>query len=221
MTKTGNLGLMVNLSRNGNWIMNTDTGIAENTAPPSSVQTETCARYHSRRIALSEEYEHGKPLTNTYRPQVLLQDLYFADGQIQDEVYVYGSFIQSKMHAKGVVCTDCHDPHTLDLRAEGNALCAGCHLAARFDTPEHHFHQPDGVAAPVCYLPYARPAVHGSRCAPVITVSRFRGPICPSVHVHLMYVPTVIRGEVLNGRRTLLGQSFHRLHNLPATTVWP
>ena len=53
--------------------------------------------------------------------------LYHPDGQQLDEVYVYGSFLQSKMYAKGVTCSDCHDPHTQRLRATGNALCAQCH----------------------------------------------------------------------------------------------
>jgi predicted CXXCH cytochrome family protein len=80
----------------------------------------------------------------------LLDDpLYYADGQIRDEVYEYGSFLQSRMHAAGVACTDCHDPHSGGLRAEGNALCAKCHQAAVFDTPAHH-HHPAGTAGARC-----------------------------------------------------------------------
>ena len=47
--------------------------------------------------------------------------VYFADGQQRDEVYTWGSFIQSRMHAAGVTCTDCHDPHAAKLRAPGSA----------------------------------------------------------------------------------------------------
>ena len=47
----------------------------------------------------------------------LARGLYFADGQMEDEVYNYGSFKQSKMFAKGVTCSDCHDPHSSRLRA--------------------------------------------------------------------------------------------------------
>ncbi len=73
----------------------------------------------------------------------LLHDpnLYFADGQIKEEVYVYGSFAQSKMYHAGVTCTDCHDAHSLKPYATGNALCIRCHQASTFDTPEHHHHQ--------------------------------------------------------------------------------
>ena len=65
-----------------------------------------------------------------------------ADGQNQDEVYVYGSFLQSKMHAAGVTCSDCHDVHSTRTRGTGNQVCARCHRAEVFDTPAHHFHQP-------------------------------------------------------------------------------
>jgi predicted CXXCH cytochrome family protein len=82
---------------------------------------------------------------------LLRQGLYHADGTIQDEVYVYGSFLQSKMSASGVRCTDCHDPHTASQKAEGNAVCAQCHSPAGnprfptlrqadYDDPSHHFH---------------------------------------------------------------------------------
>ena len=92
-------------------IINKETGLAKRTALPTNNQIQTCARCHARRITLKEDYVHGAPLTDSYRPQVLLQDLYFPDGQIQDEVYVYGSFIQSRMFSNGVTCSDCHDPH--------------------------------------------------------------------------------------------------------------
>src|SRR5262249_13742673 len=80
---------------------------------------------------------------------------YYPDGQIRDEVYEYGSFLQSKMHAAGVTCSDCHDPHTLKPRASGNALCLQCHTAAQFDTPTHHFHSPgsQGAMCVACHAP--------------------------------------------------------------------
>ena len=51
-----------------------------------------------------------------------------------------GSFLQSKMYKEGVICSDCHDPHSLNLKAEGNALCTTCHQSEFFDTPNHHNH---------------------------------------------------------------------------------
>jgi cytochrome c-type biogenesis protein CcmH/NrfG len=93
---------------------------------------------------------------DTHMPALLEEPLYFADGQIRDEVYVYGSFLQSKMHAKGVTCGDCHDPHTLEVKyGGGNQLCNQCHLAEKFDSPEHHRHAPDssGARCVECHMP--------------------------------------------------------------------
>jgi tetratricopeptide (TPR) repeat protein len=50
------------------------------------------------------------------------------------------------MHAAGVTCSG-HDPHSAKLRAEGNALCAQCHMPARFDVSEHHHHRPSSAGA--------------------------------------------------------------------------
>ena len=73
----------------------------------------------------------------------LLEELlYFPDGQILDEVYVYGSFLQSKMYREGVTCKDCHEPHSQRIRGSGDSVCAACHDVGRFDTRAHHFHEP-------------------------------------------------------------------------------
>ena len=77
----------------------------------------------------------------TYRPALLTEGLYFADGQIQDEVYEYGSFLQSKMHAAGVTCSNCHNPHDLKVPVSADRVCATCHLPEKFATPAHTFHK--------------------------------------------------------------------------------
>ena len=71
------------------------------------------------------------------------ENLYFADGQINDEVFVTGSFLQSKMAKAGVTCSNCHNPHSGKIKFEGNGLCAQCHLPDEYDTPKHHFHKGD------------------------------------------------------------------------------
>ena len=125
-------------------------------AKDSRPQIDTCARCHSRRGTLSADYRHGAPLMDTHLPALLSERLYYADGQMQDEVYEYGSFLQSRMYAKGVRCSDCHDPHSAKVRAGGNALCVTCHNATTpaagahidtaglkhkdYDSPAHHFH---------------------------------------------------------------------------------
>jgi len=145
-------GLIVQLKGRDDaaWVIDPHTGSAKRTTPlPARFEVETCARCHARRGIFDERYIHGRPLMDTHRPALLEEGLYYADGQIQDEVYEYGSFLQSKMYRAGVTCSDCHDPHSLRLRDTGNALCAHCHLPERFDTPAHHFH-PTGVAGSQC-----------------------------------------------------------------------
>ena len=84
-----------------------------------------------------------------YLPSLLSPGLYHADGQQRDEVFIWGSFLQSRMHRAGVTCSDCHDPHTQKLRAPGNAVCAQCHLASKYDGKAHHFH-PEGTRGAEC-----------------------------------------------------------------------
>lgn len=136
------LGLAISLDdRTGAaWVMNADTGIAKRSEPGSRPQQpESCGRCHSRRSVIATDYDYGVTLTDTHMPSLLDEHLYHADGRIQDEVYVYGSFLQSKMYSAGVTCTDCHNPHSGELRAgpNPNDTCASCHLPARFATAEH------------------------------------------------------------------------------------
>ncbi len=139
----------------GTWVRAESEPIARRSVKrTSSAEIETCARCHSRRSVLREDYVHGRPILETHRVALLDEELYFADGQIQDEVYEYGSFLQSRMHAAGVTCSDCHDPHGLRLREEGNALCGQCHAAEVFDTPAHH-HHPAGSDATRCVACHA------------------------------------------------------------------
>jgi tetratricopeptide (TPR) repeat protein len=77
-------------------------------------------------------------------PSLLTEELYFSDGQILDEVYVYGSFTQSKMYHRDVRCSNCHDVHGLKVIKEGNGLCLQCHRAGEYDSKEHHFHKKKG-----------------------------------------------------------------------------
>ncbi|OQZ00892.1 MAG: hypothetical protein B6D35_04720 [Candidatus Brocadia sp. UTAMX2] len=118
-------------------------------------EVEMCARCHSRRGVISEDYVHGKPLLDTHYPHVLEENLYYPDGQIRDEVYEYGSFLQSKMYQSGIVCTDCHDPHTTRRRKEGNELCYSCHQAEKYGSHEHHFHKLDSAGSQCveCHMP--------------------------------------------------------------------
>jgi hypothetical protein len=105
---------------------------------------ELCAPCHSRRASLGD-YTHAEAdLLDSMLPSLLTEELYFSDGQILDEVYVYGSFTQSKMYHRDVRCSDCHDVHSLKLIKEKNALCLQCHRAEEYDSKEHHFHKHKG-----------------------------------------------------------------------------
>ncbi len=154
-------GLEVELPRRdpARWVMNPATGIAKRNPPLAShVEVETCAPCHARRGVVSEDQVFGKPLLDTHRPALLGAQLYHADGQILDEVYEYGSFSQSKMHAAGVTCSDCHDSHSgklHDVTSDPNAVCANCHLPAKFATPAHHHHPANskGASCIACHMP--------------------------------------------------------------------
>ncbi|NOR40605.1 MAG: tetratricopeptide repeat protein, partial [Gammaproteobacteria bacterium] len=138
------------------WKPNAETGTAERSFQrQSDKEIEVCAQCHSRRSAISNDYAPGKPFANHYRLRLLDQGMYFADGQIEDEVYVHGSFLQSKMFLAGVTCSDCHQPHSLELRQPGNGVCLQCHMADRFDTGKHHFHASDSPGAQCvdCHMP--------------------------------------------------------------------
>ncbi len=153
----GSFGLLARLREDtrGMWLPDPATGIANRDHPRTSqAEINTCARCHSRRGAFSEDVLPGRPPSDTHRLALLEPTLYEADGQIKDEVYEYGSFLQSRMFAAGVTCSDCHDPHSLKT-APGNSACARCHAPEKFDTREHHFHTPGtkGSACVECHMP--------------------------------------------------------------------
>jgi len=154
-------GLSVDLSAPGRWQFEEGEAIARRQPRAGASrperrtqQIESCGRCHSRRGALGD-YRYGVDLLGTHRPSLLEEPLYHPDGQIRDEVYVYGSFLQSRMYRAGVVCGDCHEPHGLELRAPGNGVCAQCHRADVYDTAGHHRHAPgsEGALCAGCHMP--------------------------------------------------------------------
>jgi predicted CXXCH cytochrome family protein len=151
-------GLVIALDeRKGvDWKIDPKTGNASRSRPRDSArEIEMCARCHSRRSPISKRYAHGEPFMDHYLPRLLDEGLYFSDGQIDGEVYVYGSFLQSRMYQKGVTCSDCHDPHSLQLRAPGNGVCLQCHAPGKYDAASHHFHEPGstGASCAECHMP--------------------------------------------------------------------
>ncbi|MBG6173240.1 putative CxxxxCH...CXXCH cytochrome family protein [Labrenzia sp. EL_208] len=140
--------------------------LIEFTDKKAEIEIQQCAGCHSRR----EPFQNaspvpGTPFHDTYRLALLRDGLYHADGQILDEVYVFGSFLQSKMYQNGVRCSDCHEPHSGELRAVGNSICSQCHSPTGneafptltlkdYDDPAHHFHKTgsEGARCVSCHM---------------------------------------------------------------------
>lgn len=119
-----------------------------------SEQIQACGGCHSRRAELQKR-DITDEFLNNYSLSPLIEGLYHPDGQIQDEVYVMGSFLQSKMHANLVSCSNCHEPHTSELLIQGNGLCLQCHEAQTFESEEHFFHEVGSTGAQCvnCHMP--------------------------------------------------------------------
>ncbi len=125
-----------------------DEAILEDEMVTQDAYLESCYSCHSRREDLTGNFRIGDRFSDHHRLQFPNQErLYFPDGQIKDEVFVYGSFLMSKMYHQGVRCLDCHDPHSLELKLpfENNALCMRCHQSPGLDNatpidPENHSH---------------------------------------------------------------------------------
>ena len=110
-------------------------------------QVNLCAPCHARRSKLTANLEPGKHFEDQYMIQTVNTNFYHADGQIDDEDYVFGSFMQSMMYANKVKCSDCHDMHSMQLKFDGNTLCAQCHVKETYNTKKHHFHEENTEAS--------------------------------------------------------------------------
>jgi tetratricopeptide (TPR) repeat protein len=187
-------GLVVDLKPvgAGEWVLDSGKAIARRATPLAShAEIETCARCHARRSVIWQDYRPGVLLEQTHRVAVLDEPLYWADGQQRDEVYEYGSFLQSRMYRAGVTCSDCHDSHSGRIRVPGNALCARCHLAAKYDDPSHHHHRAGAAEARCvsCHMPTRAYMVvharldHGIRVPRPALSARLGTPdVCTSCH---------------------------------------
>ena len=109
---------------------------------------------------VSPHYHAGDNYYDGFHNELLGDLTYHADGQILDEVYEYGSFLQSKMFHKGIKCSNCHDPHSLKVRFPDNRLCTSCHAhpAGKYDGPGHHHHEPSGTGSRCvnCHMPVTK-----------------------------------------------------------------
>ena len=157
-------GLHVRLARSWRlfWDRNHGYGLPRLKAPSNRVEIETCAPCHARRRIVYPGFKSGGKFLDYYMPELLDAEYYWPDGQIRDEDYEYGSFIQSRMYHKNVRCSDCHDPHSMRVKFKDgptirdNRLCGQCHVPAKYDSPSHH-HHPDssrpGTLCIECHMP--------------------------------------------------------------------
>jgi predicted CXXCH cytochrome family protein len=152
------MGLLVRFDerRGVTWSRDAKTNQPQRSAAPTPLrkEVETCGLCHARRGQMSEDWVPGHPLSDTHIVALMTQGIYQPDGQMQDEVYNYGSFKQSKMFAKGVTCSDCHDPHSAKLKLSGDKVCLQCH-APTYATAAHSHHQGanPAVSCVSCHMP--------------------------------------------------------------------
>lgn len=153
-------GFSWSLNPVGQWLHDETSATASNKDAASfgdkkqHPQLSVCGSCHARRGLIGDQDDVGE-FHQKHNLQLPQTPLYHADGQILDEVYVLGSFMQSKMHQRGVVCSNCHEPHSLKLRAEGNGVCAQCHRPDIFDQSSHHHHAQNSTGAQCvnCHMP--------------------------------------------------------------------
>ncbi len=139
-----------------NWLHKTDRTTLAPEAINNTQQTLVCAQCHSRHTQISND-DHVQ--TNEFGDRYLLSligsQLYYPDGQVYEEDFVYGSFLQSKMHRNGVTCSNCHDPHSAELTLPKETVCLQCHQASTYADTKHH-HHPDnssGAQCVNCHMP--------------------------------------------------------------------
>ncbi|REG92212.1 tetratricopeptide repeat protein [Flavobacterium aquicola] len=112
-------------------------------------QINTCAPCHARASEISNNHIRSNEIMDNYIPQIPDNEYFFADGQINDEDYIYTSFLQSKMFSKGVKCSHCHNPHSTKLKKIDNQTCLQCHNPQKYNVSAHTFH-PVGSQSSLC-----------------------------------------------------------------------
>ncbi|MCM2678225.1 multiheme c-type cytochrome [Echinimonas agarilytica] len=150
------MGFDFDLAKPLNWTYEAGSRTAVATGEVNEQHISMCGSCHSRRTSMGPlQSSAAQSYHEQFRISNLSDNLYYADGQILDEVFVVGSFLQSKMHEKGVTCSNCHNVHTGKVRSQTNGLCSQCHMPSEFDVKEHHGHEPDSEAAQcvTCHMP--------------------------------------------------------------------
>jgi tetratricopeptide (TPR) repeat protein len=97
---------------------------------------DTCGFCHARRSELTGDFKPGDDFLDQHELTIVdYTETYYSDGQIHEEDYEYASFLSSRMHLRGVICTDCHQPHSGKTVLPGNWLCMRCHNGSETNAP--------------------------------------------------------------------------------------
>jgi tetratricopeptide (TPR) repeat protein len=97
---------------------------------------DNCGYCHARRTDLTSDFKPGDSFFDHQSLAGVDQsDHYYADGQVREENYEFAAFLGSKMHARGVYCLDCHNPHSMKTLLPGNWLCLRCHSGSYTNAP--------------------------------------------------------------------------------------
>jgi len=145
---------LTRIGKRTHWQFAAGDAIANPQSDVDDSEIDICGSCHSRRLPIAK-HTPGAAYHDENIIQLLSPELYFPDGQIQDEVFVLGSFLQSKMYQQGVRCTNCHNPHSGEVTIPGNDLCSQCHISTTYDAPDHHGHQQNTEASQCvnCHMP--------------------------------------------------------------------
>ena len=168
---TAGKGLAVALDerRGVTWTPVAATGNAVRSAPRAERRARSRpARAATRRASrISDDYVHGKPPLDTHRPALLDDGLYWNDGQMRDEVYNWGSFVQSRMHAAGRHLLGLPRPALAEAAGAGQRGLRAVPPAGEVRRAPTHTHHAAGTpGAGVRGVPHADDDLHGRRPAP-------------------------------------------------------
>ncbi|PWU08203.1 MAG: ammonia-forming cytochrome c nitrite reductase subunit c552 [Verrucomicrobia bacterium] len=152
---------------------------------------DTCASCHARRTELTGNFQPGDSFYDHYSLTTVDEsDRFYPDGQVRDEDYELSAFLGSRMHASGVRCLDCHEPHSMKPRLPGNWLCMRCHNGSFTNAPlidpvahSHHRvfgYSPDGKLTNTDLTTYeergTRGEGRGTAGTDALTLSRSHAP---------------------------------------------
>lgn len=139
--------------KNGDKVVKSFLKLAKNSG--QTQELNACAPCHARISEINGNHISSNELLDNYIPQIPDTEFFHADGQVDDEDYIYTSFLQSKMFHKGVSCNSCHNPHSTKLKRTGNQTCTSCHLSQKYDAPSHTFHKKGTPSAACvnCHMP--------------------------------------------------------------------